>query len=452
MPEELKNEEYAQGAEVPKIGKEVDVFVQNIDSLEDSLPGVMMMITMAEQDADERLKSFADKYGEVVERRDKSVTYKFKAPYDVRFSRLSKAIKRAASSNQIIPRVFVLALVSQFDAFLGRLLRVIFLLRPELMAGSERSLTLSQLLDLGTIEGATEYLLEKEVESVLRKSHVDQFTWMESKFNIKLREGLSSWPVFVELTERRNLFAHSNGTVSDQYLAVCKGHGVTLSDNCNRGDILDVSPEYFKCAYSCVYEIGVKLSQVLWRKLRIDQLEEADDNLIGVTYDLIVSGNYTLACNLLDFATNTLKKYSSEQVRLIHIINRAQAYKWDKNQAKCQEILKSQDWSACGPQFHLSVAVLEEDFDSAAQIMKSIGPEGVMKETDYQEWPLFKDFRAVESFSKAYESVFGKPFVHIESILQSDEKERRLKKLEHLKNQLEEKTGPINCGDDTVYN
>lgn len=69
MPEEPKNEEYAQGAEEPKIAREVDIFVQNIDSLEDSLPGVMMIITMAEQDADERLKSFADKYGEVVERK-----------------------------------------------------------------------------------------------------------------------------------------------------------------------------------------------------------------------------------------------------------------------------------------------------------------------------------------------------------------------------------------------
>jgi hypothetical protein len=96
MPEEPKNEEYTQRSEVPKIGREVDVFVQHIDSLEDSLPGVMMMITMAEQDADERLKLFADKYGEVVEKKDKSISYKFKPPYDVRVSRLSKAIKRAA--------------------------------------------------------------------------------------------------------------------------------------------------------------------------------------------------------------------------------------------------------------------------------------------------------------------------------------------------------------------
>jgi hypothetical protein len=50
-------------------------------------------------------------------------------------------------------------------------LRAIFLLRPELIASSDRQLALSQLLELGTIDSATEYLLEKEIESVLRKSH-----------------------------------------------------------------------------------------------------------------------------------------------------------------------------------------------------------------------------------------------------------------------------------------
>ncbi len=294
--------------------------------------------------------------------------------------------------NSDYPRVFVLAIVSQFDAFLGRLLRVIFLLRPELMASSERTLTLSQLLDLGTIESATEYLLEKEIESVLRKSHVEQFAWMENKFSIKLHESLDSWPVFVELTERRNLFAHANGIVSDQYIAACKSNGVEIPEDCSRGTRLRVSPEYFKCAYHCVYEIGIKLSQVLWRKLKPDQLEEADDNLTDVTYDLLAAGKFSLACKLFDFACITLKKHGSAHSKLVMIINRAQAYKWMGDPDKCKSALNDEDWSACAPQFHLAIAVLEDNFERAAEIMRSIGPNGVMKETYYQEWPLFRDF------------------------------------------------------------
>jgi len=439
MPkDDEETQEYPQVSHAPKIGSEVEIFVQHIDALQSSLPGVMMTITTAEEAADDRFKRYADKYGEIEEQTDKSIKYTFLQPYNARAARLNKAVTQVRAANDIIPRVFVLALVSQFDAFLGRLLRVLFLLRPELMASSERSLTLSQLLELGTIESATEYLLEKEIETVLRKSHVEQFSWMENKFDIKLREGLASWPIFVELTERRNLFAHSNGVVSDQYLAVCRGHGVQLPSDCSRGTNLDVGPDYFKQAYCCVYEIGVKLAQVLWRKLRPDQLEEADRSLTSVTYDLILSGRYDLACNLLDFACKTLKKHGSEESRLIMTINRAQAYKWAGDEEKCRKILDDEDWSACGSQFHLAVAVLEDDFDEAALLMRSIGAKGVMRETEYQEWPIFRKFRPSSQFAEAYEELFGKAFVHIEKLLNTDEKERRRELLEKLKSILEE--------------
>lgn len=429
---------YPQGTTVPDMASEVNLFVQHIDSLVASLPGVMFTIVHAEQDADDRFRRYADKYGKVIEHTDNRIGYTFGHPYDARATLLSNKIRQAAVANDIIPKVFVLALVSQFDAFLGRLLRVLFLLRPELITSSERTLTLSQLLELGTIESATEYLLEKEIESVLRKSHVEQFSWMENKFSMKLRIGLDSWPVFVELTERRNLFAHANGIVSDQYIAVCKSNGVDLPDDCSRGKELVVTPEYFQCAYACVYEIGVKLSQVLWRKLKPDQLEEADDNLTEVTFDLLVAGKFKLACRLLDFACTTLKKHGSEQSRLMMTINRAQAYKWAGDSKKCRSILDEEDWSACGPQFHLAVAVLEDAHEKAAELMRSIGPNGVMKETQYQDWPLFREFRKTDAFALAYKEVFGRSFVHIEKILKADEKERRRTVLEKLRQALEQ--------------
>ena len=430
--------EYPQGSSVPKLDAEIELFVQHIDALQSSLPGVKIVITTAEQEAYERFKRYADKYGEIAEQTDNSTKFAFRQPYNARAARLSKAIKEVKAANEIIPRVFVLALVSQFDAFLGRLLRVLFLLRPELIANSERSLTLSQLLELGTIESATEYLLEKEIEGVLRKSHVEQFSWMESKFGIKLHEGLSSWPVFVELTERRNLFAHSNGVISDQYLAVCNAHNVQLPSDCSRGTVLDVKADYFMQAYCCVYEIGVKLAQVLWRKLKPEQMGDADDSLISVTYDLIVSSKYDLACNLLDFACETLKKHGSEQARLIMIINRAQAYKWAGNAELCKKTLSDEDWSACSPQFHLAVAVLEDEFDKATDIMRTIGAKGTMQEIYYQDWPIFRKFRLSSQFAQAYLEVFGQPFVHVEKLLITDERERQREMLTKLKSMLEE--------------
>ncbi len=260
------------------------------------------------------------------------------------------------------------------------------------MASAERTLTLSQLLELGSIEKATTYLLDKEVESVLRKSHADQFSWMENKFDIKLREGLTSWPAFIEITERRNLFAHADGVVGDQYLENCQKHSVVLESDCGKGVRLGVSSDYFERAYECVLELGVKLSQVLWRKVRSDQLNAADENLINVTLELLIGEKFRLAGELLDFACVVLKRHGDERSRRILIVNRAQAHKWAGDAGKCTSVLSDEDWSASGLDFRLCVAVLEDRPSDAADLMRTIGPDESMPETNYQEWPVFRQF------------------------------------------------------------
>jgi hypothetical protein len=435
---ESETESVADDVVAPSMADEVRTFVRQIDSLGSSLQEVMFAVQVAQNDVGTQFNAYAKKFGEEKHRGEDGITYGFKPPHDVRATRLNEKLSRASMAVDLVPRVFVLALVGQYDAFLGRVLRFLYLARPELMANSDRALTLSQLRELGTIEGATEYLLEKEVESTLRKSHVEQFEWMENKFKIKLRNGLDAWPVFVELTERRNLFAHTDGIVSDQYLAACREHGVALPEGYERGSSLDVTPEYFRSAYSCVFEIGVKLSQVLWRKLLPDDIDKADQALTEVTFDLLVSGHLDLACRLLDFGCCVLKKHASDQNRRIMAINRAQSYKWSGEDDKCREIVDSEDWSACGPEFQLAVAVLSDNFEEAAGIMRSLGSAGAVKETEYQEWPLFREFRQSEAFLNAYQEIFGEPFVHIETTLREDEQLRAKAALEELRAKLDE--------------
>ncbi len=111
-------------------------------------------------------------------------------------------------------------------------------------------------------------------------------------------------------------------------------------------------------AYEAIYE-GVKLAHVLWRKLQPEQREDADQNLIRITYDLLVDRKYSLAQNLLDFATG-MKKFSSVEKRMIFVINRAQAYKWSDDERRSQEILNAEDSTALQDQFQLAAAALRK--------------------------------------------------------------------------------------------
>jgi len=313
-------------------------------------------------------------------------------------------------ADKLMRQSFITSLISQYDAFLGKLIRALFLMKPETLNISERNISFSQLRDFNTIDDAREYIMRKEIENVLRDSHMEQFKWLKNKFGLELREGLTVWTTFVEVTERRNLFTHNNGVVSDQYINVCQEHEVKLSQEVKIGTELDVTSEYFELAYECIFEIGVKLAHVLWRKVAPQSLDEADDNLNAICYNLLAKGHYKLACVLLDFATQTLKKHSDDNMRRIFIINRAQAYKWAGDDEISRKIVNGADWSASSDKFKLGVAVLLDDFDQADYLVKKIGSQGDVRIVDYREWPLFREYRKTEGFLKAFEEVFNEPF------------------------------------------
>lgn len=307
----------------------------------------------------------------------------------------------------------LVSLVSIYDAFLGRTIRTIFEVCPELLSASDRTLTLSELSVFSSIEDARSHMIDEEVQSLLRKSHSDQFSWFESKLGITLRKELDSWSSFVEVTERRNLFVHADGDTSKQYLQVC---GRLMPDDKlpSLGERLQVTPDYFDDACDCFSEIVVKLSQVLWRKLggnSSEILEKADSALIETTYHLLLSRDYKPAEKILKFGTKKPVKLASVRNEITLKINLAISLKAQEGDREALLVLDEIDWSALTDEFQIANAVLRDDFGSAAEIMKRIGSDGALSIAEYREWPLFRWFRKSTEFLDAYEDVFGEPYV-----------------------------------------
>jgi hypothetical protein len=198
------------------------------------------------------------------------------------------------------------------------------------------------------------------------------------------------------------------GKVSAQYLAICDQHGVDYHPvRPKLGHVLDVTPEYFDRAYSCIFEIGVKLAHVLWRKILPGERRGADSNLIGLIYDLLEEKKYDLAIFLGQFSVLTLKEHFDDDLRRRMVINLAQAYKWKNARDRMEEIIAGEDWSSCSQEFKLAIAVLRDQFLEAAKIMKLIGRTGEVREGDYRKWPLFEAFRKSQEFVDAHQEIFG---------------------------------------------
>lgn len=219
-----------------------------------------------------------------------------------------------------------------------------------------------------------------------------------------------SWPQFVEMSQRRNLFVHTDGVISAQYLLECRKAACTLDTaESTLGSKIGVSSLYFTKSASCMMEVGVKLAHVLLRRLFPDHLDASDKALTELSYELIDQKKYDDAITLLAFAVD-LPKHNSELNRLMMVVNQAQALKWKGDFEGSKNVLAAEDWSALGENFQIAEAVLRNEWERASVLMRRIGKDGAIRKVDYRDWPLFREFRLREEFLATYEEVFGENF------------------------------------------
>jgi hypothetical protein len=172
------------------IGEEIASFVHNIDALQFSLPVFTVLSAGMSIACVEDLDDFLKKNGTKTAESDSTETFTLGTEHALELSRLSARLRKAKAGQRLLPQSFVVALVSQYDSFLGGLLRCFYRARPELLKQSGKQLTYSQLSEFENLEDAKEHILEKEIEDLLRESHSAQFEWMEKQFDLPLRKAV----------------------------------------------------------------------------------------------------------------------------------------------------------------------------------------------------------------------------------------------------------------------
>ena len=395
----------------------LDKFISEVESLRATFPLVIKTLSVSQEQSMQKLSDFL----EPLTSREESdgqlkITVKVESDKVNKLLKLRREYTNFEIVDPIIKRSFIVSLISQFDTHLSRLIRTIFYLKPEILNSSEKTIKFIDLIEFNNIESAREYIIEKEIESVLRESHTDHFKWLENKLGFKTLRDLQAWATFIEITERRNLFVHCDGLISSQYLKVCQENTVKLNNKLEVGKRLEVNEDYFNNAYQCIFEIGVKLVHTIWRKLIPDERDKADNSLINLSVNLIGEEEYKLANIFLNFASEDyIQKHSSQQSKILFLVNKAQVIKWEGNEQEARKVLDSIEWSALSNNFKLARAVLIDDFELAQKIMFKIGnDEETISRLHYREWPIFKEFRKSNEFLEAYEKIYNEPFMIVE--------------------------------------
>ncbi len=392
------------------IDEELKTFLHDIDALTLTIPAATVILDRVLSSLIEKHNAAVGRYNDILDQPVESNGGRRLEDY-LDMERQKKAISAVKHTINVMPTSLIVSLVSRFDAYLAALIRFLVTAKPNIINQSEKPIKFNQLLDFKTLEDAREYVIEREIENVLRDSHKDQFVWLERNADVPLRKDLPSWKPFIELTERRNLFVHTDGVISSQYLKVCSEEQCTLEEDAKLGRKLGASPKYCNDVRDCLYEIATKLTHVIWRKHKKDNIsvELADRTLTNIIMGLLENERFKLAQCLLDFAVKCCKFVDDESKRYF-VVNRAQAYKWQGDNKTAREILDSEDWSATSDKFRLVSAVLKDEYETACTIMKKIGVNDELPQQAYHVWPVFREFLKTPEFLKTYAAVFSEDF------------------------------------------
>lgn len=301
-----------------------------------------------------------------------------------------------------------LRLFAAFDTFIGNLVAVLFERKPDLFFKLGGEVKIAVVLKTSDFDAFKRAILNDYIDSLHRSSYSEQFRTLEKLSDISTLTGFANWSQFVEVAQRRNLFAHCDGVVSEQYTNACRN--ASLSVKAKVGERLTLDDPYILNTSRLLMEVALKLAQTLWRKLLPSELSTADAHLHEVGYQALQLQEWEWAAKLGEFASG-LPRHANEIERLIALINQAIAVKHLAGVEATSKLLDSVDWSATAMEFKLAVAVLLERYDEAAALMRRIGPKGeILEEHSYHTWPLFREFRGTPEFLDAYQAIYGYAF------------------------------------------
>lgn len=403
------------GKNTSRYAEVINSFIGRLNSQMESVPTLNNILSAQVVENANRLKDFISKHGS--EEKDEEGRDMVRMPLDYAraFERLNNNMETSIQALENVGRNAVVAMVSMYDAFLGSLVNVVYEDKPQLIRQSQKEFKLNSILNYSDFEELKQAAIEEEIENLLRKSHIEQLSWIETKLDLEVKD-FKAYPDFIELMERRNLFVHADGIVSRHYIDICSKYNISMDAENKLGYQLNASLDYVHKSYEVLFQTGVMLGFVIWHKIRESEGEELIEELSDVCYNLINEGHYDLAQVMIEFALDnkSFKKHIDQAQHHVFMVNKALAYHLQGKKDDCAEIVCNMDLSASKPVYHLAAAVLKENYEEALKHMDEIGKDTEMR-SYYKEWPLFKRFRETDIFKSKYKELYGEDYICLEA-------------------------------------
>lgn len=278
----------------------------------------------------------------------------------------------------------LMLLVVYFEEMFGKMI-LNDLIKYSRIKIKESKLTFEELEDFGSVDEAKKYLIEKEVNSIMKENCDYWFNeHLRKKVKLKLKAYDEVASQFNEIMARRNLLVHNDGIVNKYYLnRVVKNNIYSVK----QGDVLKVGKEYIENAINIFEEVGLSILHELNLKERLEE-KDLSDIFEFITYKFLFENRYKIALILYELLLDS-QCLKGEMKKLCEM-NYWQCHKWlDTSNEKIKN-MENDDYSIYEPRFKLGGLALQERYDEFFEVFPS---QNEISFKDLEEWPIFRDVR-----------------------------------------------------------
>ena len=314
--------------------------------------------------------------------------------------------KEAPHQGALLRRSALITAISHFEALTADLVHAFYVRFPGALAADQRSLTLSELRELGSLDDAVQHLISQEVDVLLRESLDKQVAYFKKPLSVDISPVEVRLPSLVEISQRRNVYVHNRGLANRHYIKKVSEELIG-EFGVKEGEPLPVSEDYLVRAIDIVFLAGLSLLTQCWQKWEKAKPEERDSFLVNVTYESLQEGRFHVACEVASYALASAVKH--DERRRILLINQAIALRSMQKLDEMRALLSTLDWSATALKFRLALAALCSNEDEFFVLLpKAVAAEEIGRD-ELEEWPLFEAVRGSRRFQSELDRLLPKP-------------------------------------------
>ena len=214
------------------------------------------VVVLQLDDVDKKKKVEIDKMMKGINNKNtKGITYE-------KIKILFRSLAELNNANSSFRKSQIILIISLFDRFIYDVLEIRYLKNPELLLNNnEKNISLKELFRYRSRKAMIAGIMRKEISNMIKeKSRKDLLELIEKAENLKfLEKNTELVKEFLEICERRNLFAHHGDEVNEEYIRNCRRINNSFCKNLKIGKRISVSPEYFNKSCDNILKLAIKL-------------------------------------------------------------------------------------------------------------------------------------------------------------------------------------------------